>query len=71
MTLAEQFREEGKLRGETKALSKTAIRLLTKKFGELPEEIKNRISKLDKDVLEIIIDSIFDYEKLDDIKKYL
>lgn len=75
MTLAEQFREEGELtgelRGETKALSKTAIRLLTKKFGKLPEEIKNKISKLDTDVLEIIIDSIFDYEKLDDVKKYL
>ena len=83
MTLAEQFREEGELRGELrgelkgelrgeiKALSKTAIRLLTKKFGKLPEEIKNKISKLDTDVLEIIIDSIFDYEKLDDVKKYL
>lgn len=79
MTLAEQFREEGELRGElrgeligaTKALSKTAIKLLTKKFGKLPEEIKNKISKLDTDVLEIIIDSIFDYERLDDVKKYL
>ncbi len=79
MTLAEQFREEGELkgelkgelRGEIKALSKTAIRLLTKKFGKLPEEIKNKISKLDTDILEIIIDSIFDYEKLDDVEKYL
>lgn len=71
MTLAEQFREEGELRAETKTLSKIAIRLLTKKFGKLPEEIKNKISKLDTDVLEIIIDSIFVYEKLDDVKKCL
>ncbi len=75
MTLAEQYREEGELRGElrgeTKALSKAVIRLLTKKFGKVPEEIKNKISKLDTDVLEVIIDSIFDYEKIDDVKRYL
>jgi predicted transposase/invertase (TIGR01784 family) len=75
MTLAEQYREEGELRGElrgeTKALTKAVIRLLTKKFGKVPEEIKNKISKLDADVLEVIIDSIFDYEKIDDVEKYL
>ena len=75
MTLAEQYREEGELRGElrgeTKALSKAAVRLLTKKFGKVPEEMKNKISKLDADVLEVIIDSIFDYEKIDDVEKYL
>ena len=75
MTLAEQYREEGELRGElrgeTKALSKATVRLLTKKFGKVPEEMKNKISKLDADVLEVIIDSIFDYEKIDDVEKYL
>lgn len=71
MTLAEKFREEGELRGQTKALSKTATRLLTKKFGKLPEEVKNKIPQLDAEILEIIIDSIFEYESLDDAKKYL
>ncbi|MDQ2087085.1 Rpn family recombination-promoting nuclease/putative transposase [Herbivorax sp. ANBcel31] len=86
MTLAEQLKEEGKLKGieegklkgkqegfeegETKALSKSAIRLLTKKFGKLSEETKSKIEKLDSITLEIIIDQIFEYKTLDDAKRY-
>lgn len=79
MTLAEKFREEGKEEGkqegiaigEVKTLIKTTIRLLTKKFGVLPEEVKEKISKLDADTLEIIIVEIFECESIEDIKKYL
>lgn len=79
MTLAEKFREEGKEEGmekglalgETNSLIKTNIRLLTKKFGALPEDVKSGISKLDVDTLELITIEIFEYESLDDIKKYL
>ncbi|NMA85275.1 MAG: DUF4351 domain-containing protein [Epulopiscium sp.] len=71
MTLAERFREEGIALGEVKSLVKTTIRLLTKKLGTLPEEIKSGISKLDAETLEIIIVEIFEYEKLEDIKRYL
>lgn len=79
MTLAERFvekgiekgMEKGIEKGETNALVKTAIKLLTKKFGNLPEEVKTKISKLDNSSLEIIIEGIFEYKSLDDIKKYL
>ena len=79
MTLAERFREEGMEEGmlkglalgETNSLIKTNVRLLTKKFGTLPEEIKVGISKLDVETLELITVEIFEYESLDDIKKYL
>lgn len=83
MTLAEQFREEGREegiekgreegieKGECYALSKTAIRLLTKKFGILPEANSSKIKKLDVVTLEIIIDEIFEYKSLDEINKYL
>lgn len=71
MTLAEKFREEGELRAEARVLSKTATRLLTRKFGKLPEDIKSRILQLDADTLEILIDSIFEYKSLEDAKKYL
>lgn len=37
----------------------------------LPEELKLGISKLDAVTLEIIIDGIFEYESLEDIKKYM
>ena len=83
MTLAEKFREEGKKEGkeegkeegieigERKSLVKTTIKLLTKKFGALPDETKEKISKLDADTLEIIIVEIFEYTSLDEINKYL
>jgi predicted transposase YdaD len=75
MTLAEQFREEGKIQGiqegENKALAKTAIRLLTKKFGALPEDARLKIEKLDIVTLEIIIDEILEYKSLEGVKKYV
>jgi len=83
MTLAEVLRQEGKEEGKKKkkkkkkkkekkeTLYKTAIRLLTKRFGKLPEEIKNKISQLDVYNLEIIIDGIFEYDNLEDVKKYI
>lgn len=79
MTLAEKFIEKGKeegikeglQKGETKALAKTAIRLLTRKFGPLAEDIRIQIEKLDTVTLEVIIDEIFEYNNLDDIKKYI
>lgn len=64
-------REEGIEKGETKALAKTAVRLLTKKFGIIPEEIKTKIIKLDTITLEGIIDGIFEYISLDDIRRYI
>ena len=83
MTLAEIFREEGVLKGkeegmregikegEAKTLAKTAIRLLTKRFGRLTEETRAKIQKLDVVTLELIIDEIFEYKSLDDVKKYI
>ena len=79
MTLAEKYREEGELRGIEKGkreerintLTRTATRLLTKKFGRLPEGMKIEISKLDDEALEILIDSIFEFKSLDDVRKYI
>ena len=64
-------RMEGRKEEKKATLYKTAVRLLTKKFGELSEEIKSKMSGLEPETLEIIIDSIFEYENLDDIKKYI
>lgn len=83
MTLAQLFREEGKEegllkgmekgleKGKTEALLRTALKLLTKKFGFIPEELKTRISELDASTLEVMIDGILDYESLEDVKRYL
>ena len=71
MTLAEQLRAEGIEKGRAEALVKAVIKLLTKKFGMLPDEFKTRISKLDTVTLEIIIDDILEYQSLEDVKKYI
>jgi flagellar biosynthesis/type III secretory pathway protein FliH len=87
MTLAEQFRKEGREKGmmeglekgmmeglekgEVKALVNTVIKLLTKKFGTLPEELKAEISKLDTITLEVIIGDILEYQSLEDVRKYV
>lgn len=75
MTLAEKFREEGKLQGiqegKTKALAKTAIRLLTKRFGILREDTRAKIERLDAVTLEIIIDEILEYKSIEGVNRYL
>lgn len=67
----EKGRVEGRVEERLETLSKTAVRLLTKKFGTLPEEIKVKITKLDAETLEMVIDNILDYESLEDAKKYI
>ncbi|KAF1083697.1 hypothetical protein SPSYN_03154 [Sporotomaculum syntrophicum] len=83
MTLAEQFRKEGLERGmergmergrkegETEALTRTAIKFLVKKFGFVPEDLKQGITKLDVPTLEVIIESVSEYKDLEEVKRYL
>lgn len=67
----EEGRKEGKEEGRRQELVRTSTRLLTKKFGILPDDIKAKIEKSDTTVLEIIVDEILDFEKLEDTYKYL
>lgn len=71
MTLAEKLREEGREQGRKETLVKTAIKLLTKKFGTLPDELKTSVSKLDTVTLEVIIEDILEYQSLEEVKKYI
>ena len=66
----EQGREEGIEKGETKALVKTVMKLLTKKFGVLPADYREKIGQLDVFTLEMIIDEIWDCDSLVTIEKY-
>jgi predicted transposase YdaD len=64
-------RKEGKKEGRRQELIRTSTRLLTKKFGILPDNIKGKIENSDTTVLEIIVDEILDFKKLEDTYKYL
>lgn len=67
----EEGRKEGKKEGRRQELIRTSTRLLTKKFGILPDNIKGKIENSDTTVLEIIVDEILDFKKLEDTYKYL
>lgn len=75
MTLAEKLREEGKEEGiqvgEVKALARTAIKFLVRKFGFVPKDLKQGIANLDIPTLEVIIDSVSEYKDIDEVKKYI
>jgi hypothetical protein len=83
MTLADILREEGMQEGlekgiekgielgQAKALSKTALQQLTAKFGVLPKELTEEISKLDVISLELILSNMFNYTSLDDVRKFI
>ncbi|MEN0648110.1 Rpn family recombination-promoting nuclease/putative transposase [Caldifermentibacillus hisashii] len=87
MTLADILREEGMKKGweeglekgiekgielgQAKALSKIALQQLTEKFGVLPRELTEKISKLDVISLELILSNIFNYTSLDDVRKFI
>lgn len=87
MTLADILREEGMKKGweeglekgiekgielgQVKALSKIALQQLTEKFGVLPRELTEKISKLDVISLELILSNIFNYTSLDDVRKFI
>lgn len=53
-----------------KAMKTTKSKQLVKKFGKLPEEYVDKITKLSNDKLEAIAIDIFDIESLEDLKKY-
>ncbi|MEG6534230.1 Rpn family recombination-promoting nuclease/putative transposase [Caldifermentibacillus hisashii] len=78
MTLADILREEGmqeglekgRQEGASQALAKTALQLLTEKFGALPEDLKEDIKEADLATLETILQNIFKYQSIDDVKKF-
>jgi hypothetical protein len=48
VTIITYINSTGRVEGETRTLAKTAIRLLSKKFGSLTEDTRQKIENLDK-----------------------
>lgn len=79
MTLADLLRQEGREegiikgleKGETKALARTVIKFLVRRFDSVPEDLKQDISRLDAPTLDVILDRVLDFENLDGVKKYI
>lgn len=59
--------EKGKIEGEAKMV----IKLLTKRFGVIPPELRKRIESLDSETLDRIMDEALSYESIKDVEKTL
>ncbi|WP_129723982.1 DUF4351 domain-containing protein [Xylanivirga thermophila] len=59
--------EKGKVEGEAKMV----IKLLTKRFGVIPPELRKRIESLDSETLDRIMDEALSYESIKDVEKTL
>ena len=64
--IEEKGRQEGRKEGRAQLL----LKLLTKKFNEIPEEYKNKIMELPDETIEIIGLEIFDIEDIKEVEKY-
>ena len=63
--------EVGLEKGDTKALVRTVIKFLVRRFDPVPEDLKQGISKLDAPTLDVILDRVLDFENLDEVRKYI
>jgi len=62
--------KDGEERGEKRGKALSVIKLLTKKFGKLPQGYNDKIMELNDIILDLMITDILDYKSLDDVKKY-
>ncbi|MBE1557093.1 Rpn family recombination-promoting nuclease/putative transposase [Sporosarcina limicola] len=63
--------EKGLEKGGAAALSETAIQLLTEKFGKVPQDMKDGISKTDTAILKLLLVNSFRFQELDEARKYI
>ena len=62
---------KGMEKGERNELVKTVTIQLTKKFGIIPDAIREKIKSADSYQLELITRNIFEIETLDEVLRYL
>lgn len=61
-------RKEGREEGKEEGMRTVIFQLLMKKFASLPAQVEKEIENADLDRLETIIENMFDYETIEDVK---
>lgn len=64
-------RQEGRLEGQQQEAANLVIRLLSRRFGELSENLRTRIFNLPLSVLEDLSEALLDFGSLDDLLAWL
>ena len=63
--------ERGIRIGEERASRAILMRLLTRKFGQLPGDIQEQIGSLSQDKLEQLADALLEFAALEDVRSWL
>ncbi|RCJ27402.1 hypothetical protein A6S26_13335 [Nostoc sp. ATCC 43529] len=66
-----EIKEEGREEGRREEAANLIIRLLIKRFGELPQEMRSSISGLSLSVLEDLSEALLDFSNLADLEAWL
>ena len=66
-----EIKEEGRVEGREEEAANLVIRLLTKRFGEIPQSIRSRISSLPLPVIEDLSEALLDFTSVADLRATL
>ena len=66
-----EIKEEGRVEGREEEAANLVIRLLTKRFGEIPQSILEHISSLSLPVLEDLSEALLDFTSVADLQAWL
>ncbi|MDZ8110282.1 MAG: Rpn family recombination-promoting nuclease/putative transposase [Nostoc sp. DedQUE12a] len=69
--IKEEGREEGRQEGRQEEAANLIIRLLTKRFGKLPKEMRSSIFDLSLPILEDLSEALLDFTSLADLEAWL
>ena len=68
--LIEDGREEGRREGRTEGRTDLLIKMLVKKFKNVPNEYREKIKNLPQDTIEVIGMDIFEMNSINELDKY-
>ena len=69
--LYQEALEEGERLGELSGGRSLVLRLLKRKLGEIPQDLRGRIEELSLTQLETLGEALLDFEQMDDLVNWL
>ncbi len=70
-TLRQEGLEEGRQEGRQEEAKSLVLRLLARKLGALPDDVQQQIAQLPLENLEVLGETLFDFEELKDLRNWL
>ena len=71
MEITTSWKEEGRVEGQELATRALAIKLLTKKVGNLSPELLARVSSLNLARMEALAEDLLDFKQVGDLERWL